>query len=32
MALIIAKTLDMGVFDNGTVITVGLEEWSVYVN
>ena len=32
MALIIAKTFDLAVFDNGTVITVGLEEWSVYVN
>ena len=31
MALIIAKTLDLAVFDNGTVITVGLEEWSAYV-
>ena len=29
MALIIAKTLDMAVFDDGTVITVGLEEWSI---
>ena len=28
----ISFKMALAVFDNGTAITVGLEEWSVYVN